>query len=326
MTQNTTGGAPSGASRGQPSQGLAESGLVDGQVAGGGGEYETITDAAAEAGIFTLIGGYLDDDGNLHREVHMRSMSGDEEDLLGNRGIHILERMGTILSTCIVRLGTITDRGQIAQAVHRMPLGTRTHALVCLRRVTHWKRTKDIYEMDVRCPIRGCEKVGSHAINLAELDTHDMPEPEQRVYELKLRDSGHIVSWRVATSAQERMLEAASDMEESRILTFAIMVRLDQIDGVDVRVGIGDVLTADKKKIKLSAKAANLFNRVRAWTVGDREDLREDIMDKEPSLDTEIDFECDHCHKPFKGGLDIGQESFFFPSATSRRSKTKSST
>jgi hypothetical protein len=291
-----------------------------------GGDYESITDAAAEAGIFTLVGGYLDDDGVLHREVHLRSMSGDEEDMLGSRGIHVLERMGSILGSCIERLGTITDRGQISQAVHRLPLGTRTHGLISLRRVTHWKRTKDIYEMDVRCPIATCKKVGSYKLNLAELDTHDMPEPEKRVYEVKLLDSGSTVTWRVATAVQERILDVVSDLEESRVLTFAIMVRLDTIDGADVRLGIGDLLTADKKKLKLTKRAKELFDRVRKMSVGDREDIRESIMDKEPSIDTELDFECVHCHNPFKGELDIGQEQFFFPSATSKRSKQKSST
>jgi len=325
MTETDSGAAQTGSSRGSPSQGLADSGLIGDDVSSSG-DYESITDAAAESGVFTLVGGYLDDDGEIHREIHLRSMSGDEEDMLGNRGIHILERMGTILSSCIERLGTITDKGKIAQAVSRLPLGSRTHALVCLRRVTHWKRTKDIYEMDVRCPIRACERVGSYNVNLAELDTYDMPEPDKRVYELKLQDSGVDVAWRVASSAQERVLSAVGDLEESRILTFAIMVRLESIDGKSVRLGIGDLLTADKKKIKLSKAGQEIFNIVRRWTVGDREDIRSDISDKEPSIDTELEFECNHCHKPFKGDLDIGQESFFFPSATSRRSKKKSST
>ena len=134
------------------------------------------------------------------------------------------------------------------------------------------------------------------------------------------------MAWRVASSAQERVLSAVGDLEESRILTFAIMVRLESIDGKSVRLGIGDLLTADKKKIKLSKAGQEIFNIVRRWTVGDREDIRSDISDKEPSIDTELEFECNHCHKPFKGDLDIGQESFFFPSATSRRSKKKSST
>ena len=177
MTETDSGAAQTGSSRGSPSQGLADSGLIGDDVSSSG-DYESITDAAAESGVFTLVGGYLDDDGEIHREIRLRSMSGDEEDMLGNQGIHILERMGTILSSCIERLGTITDKGKIAQAVSRLPLGSRTHALVCLRRVTHWKRTKDIYEMDVRCPIRACERVGSYNVNLAELDTYDMPEPD----------------------------------------------------------------------------------------------------------------------------------------------------
>lgn len=323
MTQPQQGGAPECGSRGQPSQGLVDSGALE----GGSGQYDPITEAASEVGEFTLIGGYVDDAGVVHRDVKIRSMSGDEEDMLGNRSIHILERVGSILGSCIERLGTITDKGQIAQAVNRFPMGTRTHALICLRRTTHWKRNKDIYTMDVRCPVKGCEKIGSYAVNLAELDTHDMPQPEKRLYDLKLQDSGHEIQWRVATTPQERVLEVVSDMsDESRVLTFGAVVRLETIDGRDVRLGLGDMLTADKKKLKLSKRAEDLFGFVRKLSVGDREDIRTDIADKEPYIDTDLDFECTHCHRPFKGGLDIGQDAFFFPSTTSKRSKMKSST
>ena len=323
MNQPQRSGAPDGGSRGQPSQALVESGALDG---GEGGKYEPITEAAAEIGEFTLIGGYVDDVGVVHRDVKIRSMSGDEEDMLSNRGIHILDRMGSILGSCIERLGTITDKGQIAQAVHRFPMGTRTHALICLRRTTHWKRNKDIYTMDVRCPIKDCEKIGSYGVNLAELDMHDMPQPEKRVYELKLQDSGHEIAWRVATTPQERVLEVVSGMsDESRLMTFMVMVRLETINGKEVRLGLGDMLTEDKKKLRLSKRAQELFDLVRKLTVGDREDIRSDIADKEPYIDTDLDFECTHCHRPFRGGLDIGQDSFFFPSTTSKRSKMKSS-
>jgi hypothetical protein len=313
----TDGGAAEMLSEGTPSASLTQ------ELGQGGGDYQQLTEAASERGIFQLVGGYLDDDGVIHREIQLRSMSGDEEDMLGNRGVPILDRMASILGSCTERLGTLTERGQIALAISRMPLGTRTHAVVCLRRVTHWKRTKDIYEMEVRCPIQGCQKVGSYAVNLAELELREMPTPEQRVYELKLADSKSTVSWRVAAAPQERVLSVVSDLEENRLLSFAILVRLETVDGQDVRLGLADMLTGDGKKLKLSKRAEALFGVVRKWSVGDREDIRASILDKEPSVDTDLEFECSHCHKPFSGSLDIGQETFFFPSATSRHSKAK---
>jgi len=316
MTQDN---AAQGRSAGAPSPYLIE------ELAKSDESYQQITDAAAERGVFQLIGGYLDDAGMVHREIHLRSMSGDEEDMLGNRSVPILDRMAAILAGCTERLGTIVERGQIAQAISRLPLGTRTHAIICLRRVTHWKRTKDLYEMEVRCPIAGCEKVGSYSVNLAELEVHDMPEPEKRVYGLKLLDSGCEITWRVAAAPQERVLSVASDMEESRLLSFAILVRLETIDGQDVRLGLADLLTGDGKKVRLNKRAEELFGRVRKWSVGDREDIRAAIIDKEPSVDTDLEFECQHCHKDFGGSLDIGQETFFFPSATSKRLRQKSS-
>ncbi len=75
MEQNA-GGAPDGASSGTPSQGLSDA--MGGQDEfESGGDYIPVTDATAESGIFTLIGGYLDDEGVVHRDVYFRSMGGD---------------------------------------------------------------------------------------------------------------------------------------------------------------------------------------------------------------------------------------------------------
>lgn len=311
-----------GLERGTPSRQLQEaSSIVD-----TGGEYEPITEAAPEKGIFYIVGGYLDDDGVVHNEAHMRAMAGPEEELLGNRSIHILDRLNTIVADCTTRLGTIRDPGQITQAVNRLPMGSKIHLLISMRRVSHWKRHKDNFEMEkVRCPITTCEKLADYAVDLSTVETFEMPEPTKREYEVELLDLGISATWRIATSPQERIFSVVSNQDEKMSLHYAIMVRLVSLGGEDVRLSISDVLTTDKKKIKLSPKATALFQRVRAMTTGDRDDFRADFLNKEPAVDMEIDFDCKHCQKPFKGTLDVTQESFWFPSATSRRSKMKAS-
>ena len=290
--------------------------------------YEGVTDGVPEKGIFTLIGGYLDDNGDLHKEVDLRAMSGHEEDLLGNRSVPITQRMSGIMSACVQRIGTVTDRGQVSRAVNRLPAGSRTHLLICMRRTTHWKRTKDIYEMEVACPRRTCEKEGHYKVDLGELDLFEMPDPKKRQYEVGLVDSGAKVVWRITTGADDQILSVVSDFHESEaeILTYSILIRMASIDGENCELDITDFLDSNHKKLRPSKKAQALKLWVKNLAVGDRELLREDFFDKEPSVDTDLEFTCKFCQRDFTGPLNVGQESFFFPSAISRRSKRRSST
>jgi hypothetical protein len=318
--------SPGGAERGTPSPFLqqAQGGVLD----DGSGDYEVITEAAAESGVYRLVGGYLDEDGVVHSEVHVHSISGDEEELLGNENIDILDRLTSISIACTDRIGTITDKGKIAQAIHRLPMGSHTHLLISLRRVTHWKRHKDIYEMDVRCPIEDCRKEGSYKVNLGTLETFEMADPAKRETTEKLLDCGSEVVWRVAGLPQSRVFQAVRRLkgEDHKILSFSIMARLVTLDGQDVRLKVEDfVPDGSQKKLLLSKRAEALYNVVRKWTSGDRDQLRESFYMNEPSVETDLEFECQHCKREFRGELDVTQRTFFFPSATSRRSKQRSS-
>lgn len=316
---------PAPASRGTPSAQLQQSGLIPGEEASGG-DYEGITDAAPEQGVFQIVGGYLDDQGVVHTEVHLRSMNGEDEDLLGNRAIPILDRISTIVKQCVVRIGSITEKGQIGQAVDRLPIGSRTHLLICLRRTTHWKQTKDQFDMNVRCPNDDCQQEDSYAIDLSSIETFDMPTPTAREHSIDLTDSKSHVVWRVAASAQEKVLDLVTDKDDKATLTYAIIVRIVSINDQDMRLSATDMLTTDHKKLRFSPRAQKLYEWARKLTVNDREELRKAFLEQEPGVNTEVEFTCRHCHNDFRGNLGIAQESFWFPSATSRRSRMRSST
>ena len=316
-----------GAEHGNPSPYLQKAMGEGGDVVDrGGSDYESVTDAASEMGLFTIVGGYLDEEGVVHNEVQVKSMSGREEELISNSSINILDRLNGVMVNCTERIGTITERGKIAQAINRLPMGSRRHLLICLRRVTHWKRYKDLYEMDIRCPIDDCQQVGSYQVNLGELEMFEMEDPGKREFAVKLLDSESEVIWRVASAPQEKISQSVrgSKTDDFRILTFAIMMRLISVDGDDVRLGVDDFTQGSIKKLRLSNRARKLYETVVSWTSGDREQLRESFILNEPDIETEVDIQCEFCKREFKGDLNLTQETFFFPSATSRRSKRKS--
>jgi hypothetical protein len=342
METNETGG-----SQGVPSAGLnklrmdaaineareGQGGLLEVEDQDEG--FDNITDAVPEKGIFTLVGGYVDTKGEkpeLFNKVHLRAMGGYEEDLLGNDAVTIVQRMDGIMASCTEKIEceesarTVTDPGEIARMIRLMPTGTRTHLLISMRRTTHWRKTKDNYDMVVRCP--RCRKERSFTINLGDLEVFHSPKPLAKTHNWHLVECDIDVKWRIASGVEDEVLAIAGRLSEHESLSYMILMRIIEWDGEDVRLGISDVLDTNRKKIKLSPRAKRLMTAVKKLSSGDREDMREQILEYEPGVDVDLEFECDKagCKIEYTGTLDVGQKTFFFPSATSRRLRRKSST
>lgn len=290
-------------------------------------EYETLTDAQPEAGVYNLVGGYIDRDGELHKEVEIEAMGGEEEDLLGNRRIPIVLRLNSILSRVVKRLGTITDRGLIARAVSDMPLGTRQHLLIAMRVTSHWLSEKDLYKFQARCP--RCRKEDDYTINLLALEHYEPEDPSKQLYEVELPYAKVKAEWRVLPGEWDHALDILGRNKEfaSDFLTHAIMARIVSVNGEKIDLSITDVLTPDKKKVKLSKRAQQVMKWAKKAKSVDRDTLRASFLEHEPGVDTDIECECknERCGATFTVPLDLGQESFFFPQTTSMRSKTRSS-
>lgn len=324
--------------RGTPSRSLKEA-MERGQASGHGisvqqngeGEYERITESSPEKGLFTLVGGYVDDNGEVHKEVELRAMTGHEEDLLGNRSVPMIQRMDSIMGNCTLRLGGLTEKGEILRAIRHMPSGSRTHLLICQRIAGHWKTEKDIYEMEVRCPARNsCGKIGYYRLSLLDLETFESPDPSNLRYQTTLPYSGDEIEWHVMTGVEDRIMQAVGDEGiggESSALSYAVLLRLREWNGESIELGVRDFLTAGKKpKLRLSRKAKELLFRVKNLVTGDRDHLRGEFDKYEPGVEVDVEMECEHCGLEYIARLDVSQESFFFPRAMSRRSNRKSST
>jgi hypothetical protein len=324
--------------RGAPSTSLKEA-MAKGKASGKGisvedskeGTYESITEPVPEKGLFTLVGGYVDEEGEFHNEVELRAMTGHEEDMLGNRGIPMVQRMDSIMGNCTERLGTFIDKGSILKGVRHMPSGTRTHLLICQRIAGHWKTERDVYEMEVRCPARNsCGKVGYYKLNLLDLELHQPEDPSKMLHKTELPYSGDEITWQVMTGAEDRIMQAVSDGGiggESSALSYAILARLREWNGEAVDLDSRDFMTVNSKKpkLKLSRKAQAFLLKVKNLLTGDRDHLRGEFEDKEPGIEVDVEVECQFCNLEYVARLDVNQEAFFFPKATSQRSKRRSS-
>jgi hypothetical protein len=113
---------------------------------------------------------------------------------------------------------------------------------------------------------------------------------------------------------------------ESGLLSYAILVRLREWNGQQVELSSRDFMTdGARPKLKLSPAAKKWLLQVKNLVTGDRDFLRGEFEDNEPGIDLEVDVECQHCGLEYMARLDVAQESFFFPQATSRRSKRRRS-
>jgi uncharacterized protein (UPF0212 family) len=236
--------------------------------------------------------GYIDSEGVLHTEVVVREITGVEEDILAARNVKIGKKMNELLGRCLQRVGTITDRKQIMTAVMDMTLGDRVYLMFLIRRAT----LGDSYPFEIKCT--ECGKKSSFDLDLSTMDTRKPEDPRKRVFDVKL-PSGRTARFRVATGKDENKLTEA--MEGQEAMSLGLLIRLELLDG----------------------KPPTLDD-VKAMGMRDRNYLRNEFVELEGGVDTDVDVGCPKCGNEFKVTVDVGQAGFFFPSGTRRGSNKRS--
>jgi hypothetical protein len=239
--------------------------------------------------------GYLDSSGIVHRDLVVGEMTGYEEDLLAGKG-PILPRLNQIIMNCTRRIGGFEDRSQIGAAVNGLTASDRMVAFLAIRRVS----LGDFYDVKVQCPNPDCREDMRYALNLADVEIHAMEDPTQRVFEHTLK-SGRVVSWHIMSSTDEEWLTTKTKKSKDDVLTLGIMARVDEINGVPI----------NREKDIVGAMAL-----LKALPTRDRNDIRSLFEKHEGHVDTNVDFSCPSCEHEWKAELNLGQPSFFFPSAS----------
>lgn len=260
----------------------------------------------ASEGVFMLPAGYLDDDGVLHREVQIREMTGEEEDLMGARSGDFAARMNQVMANCTMRIGTIEERPRILTIIRKLPIADRTFLFTALRRVS----LGDEYTMEVECP--KCDKTSRMILDLGTLAVKGMPDPEKRVYDVTL-PSGKLAKWKIMTGEEEEKLSTLRDASNMRdVLSYAIMMRLVEYDGQ--KLELGGRLTDARGKVSFDKEGRTFLKLVKGMSSRDRNFLRKEFGDHEAGMDTDVEFECPECSAKFTGSFDPTQVGFFFPS------------
>ena len=244
-----------------------------------------IQDAQSSIAVYELPCGYLDEEGTLHTEVVVREITGFEEDMLANPKIRPAKKINELVCRCVERIGTVTDRGKVAGITKALTVGDRLFLIFGIRRVT----IGDKYQFESKCP--HCNHVGDQAIDLSELEIKKMESPYKRIYDVTL-PSGATARFKPMTGVEEEKLERVNK-KKTDTLSLSLLMRLE-------------LLNDEPPSLP----------KVKALGMRDRIFLRDEFQRVEGGLDTEIEFTCDNCFEEYKQDLDVGQASFFFPSAT----------
>ena len=250
---------------------------------------------------YPLPVGYVDVEGNVHRHITLREMTGVEDDMMGNADLPIGERCSEVLASCITRIGDITDKETIKKAVcddleAGLPLTEqdRIAALIYLRRVS----IGDMYKFERKCP-RCSKKAENRKLDLRTLKVDQASRPERRRVQIDLPKSGKKAIVKVLTA------KGALDMGKLRpdqkdLKSLAIVVRVESLDGAP----LGPPLEA--------------LGKIKALPQKDRNLIRQVYNAMETYVEQDVEVECRNpiCRHKWDFPLDVGQGFFLDLEAT----------
>lgn len=244
-------------------------------------------------GVFELPCGYLTPEGELITEVKVREITGVEEDMLASRNIPSGKKVTQLIANCLERLGTITDKTELANCVRSMMIGDRVFLMMAIRRVT----LGDAFPFEAKCD--SCDKKNLFSVDLGELGVKKTTAASKRVFDVTL-PSGKPARWHVMSGKEEESLAKFQNLDQ---LSLSILVRVDLIDGQPT----------DMESVK-------------ALNMKDRNFLREECFNvMEGGIETSLDLSCPQCGEAFQTELDVGQTGFFFPSRVQKSWKHNTS-
>jgi len=242
-----------------------------------------ITEPKSSIGLFDLPCGYIDSDGTLHTEIKVREITGHEEDMLANRKLKSTKKLNELITRCVERIGTITDKGKLSQVVLDMTVGDRLFAIFAIRRVT----VGDNYTYQVKC--KECNAVNTVTMDLSTLEVKYMPDPTKREFEVTLPKSKlHVTFTPMTGRGEEKLSNLGKNTEDT--LSLALLMRLTEIEGA-----------------RPTLKAVKNMSSV------DRIYLRDSFTKVEGGVETSVELDCPECYAEFKEDLDVSQAGFFFP-------------
>lgn len=230
--------------------------------------------------ILKLPHGYVSN-GTCFDEVEIRAMLGIEEEILSDDKLPMAQRIHEMISNCLTRVGTETDKAKIKDMLPKMSTEDQMVLMVALRSIS----VSDTYSIETVCP--SCDAGIKLDLSLSSLGVR--PAQAKGTTMNVALPSGRSAKIRPMTIEDSLKTAEMRLQGESRLST-AILVRLIELDG----------------------KAPTLDD-VKNLLYGDRVALRNQFDAMEGGIENEYPVTCPQCKKGFKDTLDIVRAEFFSP-------------
>lgn len=231
--------------------------------------------------------GYLDEEGNLHTELFIKEMTGEEEDILTSKKMTVYARMNRIMENCVLSIGKYDQKSSRWKDVIRSLIASDRLFIVLQLRILSLGQV-----FSQKCQCGECEMFSNQNVNLNDFVIPTLKEPTKRTWTVTLPQSKKMILLKVQDGYAEAALQKHA--ESLDLLSIAMLGRVVEIDGQQpVKVGMLK---------KLSFK--------------DRQFIRNEFRAKEGEFETVLEYECGNCGAENKDEIHIGHPSFFFPSET----------
>lgn len=254
-----------------------------------------VEEAKSSVDMFELPCGYLDPEGNLHTDIEVREMTGEEEEILAAKNMPVIKKLNKILARCTVAIGSFRDQSDIERIIPDLTQGDRVYLLFAIRRVS----LGDDMPLFVKCP--QCEQESHVTIDLSDLEVKKMADPKIRVYTETLPKTKKKVVLKVLSGRGEEAISKAATTGKD-LISYAILTRIETMDG----------------------KPASIRD-LKALPLADRNFLRDVWEDHEGGINTELTVACAQCDHEFDTNMSVGDPGFFNPLAALKNWKKKSS-
>jgi len=241
----------------------------------------------------SLPGGYIDEAGQLHKEVSLVPLSGREEELLVSMsGQGAAAQVSTILSCCVKHIGSISDVSK--DLMQKLLVGDRQYLMLKLREITFGEKV----QASVSCPWPECDTGVDVNFRIPDIPIKDA-QLTTLIHECEFsvgsEDARQKVWFRLPNGADQEALSKKFHENNAIAATQLLWRCIQRIDEIK----------------------SPTIEQVRDLSSNVRQQIEQRMQKLAPDVELTMQAQCPECHRDFSIPFDI-QEFFFGELKTSR--------
>lgn len=241
-----------------------------------------------EKGLFILPGGIFTQDGNCHRDVELKPLTGREEEIITEKDDEklVAPLLTQILQNCIKRIGPIKEID--SELVQNLLIADRDYLLLCLRRLTFGNKV----DARVHCPNEKCGELLDISFNIKDLKV-SKKKLGNGIYSVTLsqraayRDENNVMHNEI-----EFTLPVVGDQEEAAKIYYENESRALTTLFARCIKRIGSITEINEDLISSMSILA-------------RREIESKMKEHSPNVDLDIKVSCPECGLQFKSPFDV---------------------